>query len=203
MFWSLLFNHKKVFKVKIENILMEITPFLQGLYGNYFTKLIAAIVILLIGVFVGRFVGNLLKKLLNELNTDKILKEEAGVKVPIEDLFGNALKYLIYFAAIIMALNQLGLATTILYIILIVILIVIIILIILAFKDFIPNVTAGFFIHQKRNLKEGDKIKVGDVEGEILHINLVETKIKNKNGDVVFIPNSMLMKDKVKKKSRK
>lgn len=178
---------------------MDIGLILQGWYTNYFTRLIAAIVILLIGVFVGRFFGNLLKKILNELHTDKILKE-GGVKVPVEEFFGNALKYLIFFVAIIMALNQLGLATTILYIILIVILIVIIILIILAFKDFIPNVTSGFFIHQKRNLKDGDIIKVNEIEGEILHINLVETKIKTKSGDIIYIPNSVLMKSSVRKK---
>jgi len=195
-------RYKKFFKGKIEIIFMDITVFLQGVYNNYFAKLIAAIVILLIGIFVGRFFGNLLKRILNELNTDKILKE-GGVKVPIEEFFGNALKYLIFFAAIIMALNQLGLATTVLYIILIVILIIIIILIILAFKDFVPNVTAGFFIHQKRNLNTGDFISVNDVEGQIININLVETKIKTKKGDIMYIPNSMLTKNNVRKIKKK
>lgn len=181
---------------------MDLSFITGWLYNNYFAKLIAAIVILLIGIFVGRFCGNLLKKILNELNTDKILKE-GGVKVPIEEFFGNALKYLIFFAAIIMALNQLGLATTVLYIILIVILIIIIILIILAFKDFVPNVTAGFFIHQKRNLNVGDFISVNDVNGEIITINLVETKIKTKNGDIMYIPNSMLTKNNVRKMKKR
>jgi len=85
---------------------MDLNILLESVYNTYLAKLIAAIVILLIGVFVGRFCGNLLRKVLNELNTDKILKEEAGVKIPVEEFFANALKYLIFFAAIIMALRK-------------------------------------------------------------------------------------------------
>jgi small-conductance mechanosensitive channel len=96
-----------------------------------------------------------------------------------------------------MALNQLGLTTTLLYILLTIILVILVGFIILAFKDFIPNIVAGFMIHQKDKIKSGDKIKVKDIEGKVVHVNLVETRIITKKKDTVYIPNSMLTKNEV------
>ena len=73
----------------------------------------------------------------------------------------------------------------------------------LSIKDFMPNMFAGFFIHQKRFIKEGDIIKVDNIKGKIVHVNLVETTIETKQGDIIYIPNSLLTKKtivKVKKK---
>ena len=109
-------------------------------------------------------------------------------------------KYLIYFIAVIFALDQIGLTTTVLNIILGVFLLIIVVFIILAFKDFIPNLISGLFIHQKRGLKDGDKINMDGINGIIEHISIIETRIKTKNGDIIFVPNSMLTKHKVIKK---
>lgn len=165
-------------------------------------RLTAAIIILLIGFIIGRFVNKLLKKVLKELETDRILKEQASVKIPVEEFLSSTAKYLVYFIAIIMALNQLGITTVILQILLFVALVILVAFIILAVKDFIPNVLAGFFIYQKKVLKEGDKIKVNKIEGKVIHVNLVETRIKTKSNDIVHIPNSVLTKNILIKKKR-
>ncbi len=166
-------------------------------------RLVIALLILILGLIFGRFIGNLVKKVLHELEINKIVKKQTKIKFSIEDLLGSIIKYLIYFIAIILALNQIGLTATILTIILVLLLTVILIFIILAVKDFIPNIVAGFFIHQKRNIKIGDTIKTGQVEGKITHINLVETQVQSKNKDIVFIPNSFLMKGTVQVKRLK
>ena len=163
-------------------------------------NLIGALVILLLGIVIGRFIGKLIKKVLKEVEINKILKEEAGVKVPIEEVVSSLAKYLIYFIAVIFALDQIGLTTTVLNIILGVFLLIIVVFIILAFKDFIPNLISGLFIHQKRGLKDGDKINMDGINGIIEHISIIETRIKTKNGDIIFVPNSMLTKHKVIKK---
>ena len=163
-------------------------------------NLIGALVILLLGIVIGRFIGKLIKKVLKEVEINKILKEEAGVKVPIEEVVSSLAKYLIYFIAVIFALDQIGLTTTVLNIILGVFLLIIVVFIILAFKDFIPNLISGLFIHQKRGLKDGDKISMDGINGIIEHISIIETRIKTKNGDIIFVPNSMLTKHKVIKK---
>ncbi|MBU2633794.1 MAG: mechanosensitive ion channel family protein [Nanoarchaeota archaeon] len=164
-------------------------------------RVIVAIVILLFGLIFAKFFSKLIKKILKELEINRVLKEQTKIKVPIEEFLASLVKYIIYFIAVIMALNQLGLTTTSLYVILVVILVIIIIFIILAVKDFIPNIISGFFIHQKRSLKEGDTIKIKDIEGTIIHVNLVETKIETKSKDTIYIPNSLLTKNIITKKN--
>ena len=163
-------------------------------------NLIAAIVILLLGIVIGRFIGKLIQKVLSEVEINKILKEEAGVKVPLEEIIASIFKYLIYFVTVIFALDQIGLTTTVLNIILGLFLAIIVVFVILAFKDFIPNLVSGLFIHQRRGLKDGDKIQVDGIEGIIEHISIIETRIKTKNGYTIFIPNSMLTKQRLVKK---
>jgi len=164
---------------------------------GYIVRFIAAIVIILIGFIVARVLSRLTRKILHALETDKILRQQAGVKVPLEEFFTSIVKYLTYFAAVILALNQLGLTTVVLQIILFVALAILVGFIILAFKDFIPNITAGFFIHLKKIINEGDTIKFNTIEGKVVHVNLVETKVQTKNKDLVYIPNSLLTKKEI------
>lgn len=166
--------------------------------GNL-NRLIAAVVVILIGFLIARFLGKLTLKVLKELNTNKILKESLGLRVPIEQFLSKAVYYLILFIALVMALNQLGLSTIILYIILIIVLVIVVSLVILAFKDFIPNVFASFWIHQKGILKVGDKVEIKDIKGSVEEITLTEVKIRTKDKEVVLIPNSLLFKEKIKK----
>ena len=180
---------------------MDISSFFDLSSKEWMIKLIASIAILLIGLIAARIISKVIKKVLHELELNRILKEQAGVKLPIEEFVSSLAKYLIYFIAIIWALTELGLQTVILYIILTIILAILVSFIVLAFKDFIPNITAGFFIHQKNMIKKGDIIKVKGIEGKIINISLVETTIKT-NGDIVYVPNSILTKNEIIKKEK-
>lgn len=186
-------------------------PTILGLenISSFIVRVIAALAIVLFGLIAGNILGKLIKKILHSFEIDKILGEQ-GVKFPLEKFIATIVKYLIYFVGIIWALAELGLTTIILEIILAIILILLVAFMILAFKDFVPNITAGFFIHRKNALKKGDWIKVKSVEGEIVEIDLIETKIKTKDGDIMLLPNSVLTTnevirkkhDKVKKKKK-
>jgi len=169
---------------------------------GFLVNLVAAIVILLLGLIVANIAKKLLKKLLHELEVDKILKEQVGIKVPLEEILSTIAKYLVYFIALIMALAQLGLEAVILYIILIGILLILLIFIILAFKDFIPNFSAGFFIHQKNMIKKDDFIKINGAEGTVVNVGLIETEIQTKSKDIIYIPNSILTKNRLIKKKK-
>lgn len=173
-----------------------------NLSQGWSANLIAAIAIILIGIIVARITNRIIRKVLHELELNRILREQAGVKIPVEEFAGSLAKYLIYFIAMIMALAQLGLQTIILYIILVIVLVILVSFVVLAFKDFIPNITAGFFIHQKGMIKEGDFIQVKDIKGKVISISLVETKIKV-GKDIVYIPNSVLTKNEIIKKAKK
>jgi len=161
--------------------------------------LIAAVVIILLSLIIGRVLEHLIIKLLHELDTNKILKQH-GIRVPVEELLGVIVKYIVYILGIIFALNQLGLTRLILNIILFSFLLLILAFIILAVKDFIPNVIAGLYIRQKNKIKPDDFIKVNNTEGKVMAVDLIETKIKTKDNDTIFIPNSILIKSKIIKK---
>ncbi len=181
-------------------MLESIIEFSDKLFDQLFARFIVAIIILLIGFIIGRFLGRLLNKLLHEIELDKIIKK-AGLKFSLELIISHSLTYFIYFITIIWSLNELGLTTTILNMISAAALVVVIISFLLAIKDFLPNIIASFFINQKEIIKEGDKIKVDKLEGKVIKIGLIETEIKSKKGDTIFIPNSSLIKKELIRKS--
>ncbi|MGM5485546.1 MAG: mechanosensitive ion channel domain-containing protein, partial [Nanobdellota archaeon] len=155
------------------------------------------------GLIFGKIIGKLIQKLLKDLKLDSTIRKGVGVNLPIEHTISTFITYFIYFIAIIMALNQLGLTTDVLNIISAAVMAIIILSIFLGIKDFIPNVMSGIVIHNKDFLHDGDRIKVDTIEGKITHINLIETKIETDSGDVINVPNSMLTKNKVIKKKDK
>jgi len=166
------------------------------------TKVVTAVLILLIGFIIGRVLGKLVQRFLHEIELNGILKKAAGIRISVEEIFGLFVTYFVYFIAVVMALNQIGLTTTVLNMISGGVIVILIISIVLGIKDFVPNILAGLFIHQKRFVKVGDTIKVKDVEGKIVYINLLETRVKNKEGDIIYFPNSMLTKSEVIKKKK-
>lgn len=147
-------------------------------------RIIAAIIIVLLGLVIGKFFGKVIQKTLKEI----------GIKLHSKAFISLGIEYVIYLAAIILALNQLGIIKITIYVLLILILIVVLAFAILALKDFIPNFIARNIIRKKGKVKIGDKIKIKNLEGKILSINLIETKVETKNKDVVCIPNSSLLK---------
>ncbi|MDP7116198.1 MAG: mechanosensitive ion channel [Candidatus Woesearchaeota archaeon] len=172
---------------------------LQKILDPIFTRLAISIIILLVGLVLGRIVGKILDRVFKEIELDKILKKTTGAKFKIGALISRVSKYLIYFVFIIAALDRLGIQTVAFNIILGGFVLLVFLMIILSIKDFIPNLFAGFFLHKKGFVKEGDKIKVNEVQGQIIDISIVETKIKTKSGDILFIPNSFLTKHQVLK----
>ena len=179
--------------------MVDVNQVLDIIVSGNLNRVIAAIVVLLIAFIAARFVRNLTAKVLRELKTNKILKESLGVRAPIEQIFSEAGFYLVLFIGVILALNQLGLSTVVLYIVLGAVLLIILILVVMAFKDFVPNAFASFWIHQKRLIEKGDYIEVKDVSGKVVEINLTETRIETKDKEIVLLPNSLLLREKIKK----
>ncbi len=181
------------------SIVGESISHLPNLLSGIFTKLVIVVIIVLIGLVAGKLLGKLIHKLLHEIELNKLIKKSAGIKISAEEIISFFVTYFIYFIFIVMALNQFGLTTVVLHMIAGAILIIIIISIMLSIKDFMPNMFAGFFIHKKRFIKEGDIIEVDNTKGKIIHINLVETTIETKQGDIVYVPNSLLTKKTIVK----
>lgn len=171
----------------------------SSVFSGFVLKFILAVTIVLIGFVIGRLIGKLVTTVLHELELDRIIKKATNTKFSAESALGNLASYAIYFFVFIMALNQLGLATPVLYILAISAMVIVVIAITLAIRDFIPNMFAGLTIHRKGFLDVGDTIKVKDMKGRIISINLVETRIETKSKDVISIPNMILTKNEVVK----
>lgn len=171
--------------------------YLHEIFSRFYYDILIAVIILLIGFILGKLLSKIVQKLMNSLEVDKITRKATRVNIGLERAVGAFTKYFIYFIAIIMALNQLNITTTILQMFSAAILIIVIISIILAIKDFVPNTFAGFYLYRNKFIKEGEVIRVKGIEGTVKHINLVETKIETKEGDMVYIPNSALTKTEI------
>lgn len=178
----------------IQNIISYFSEF-RGIY----TKLLVAFIILLIGSIIGKLLGKLTARILHEIELDNILKKASGIEVRLEHLFSIFVTYFVYFITIIMVLNQLNVTTTVLQMLSAAVIIIIIVSVILAIKDFVPNAFAGIYIYRRKLIKEGERIKVKGIEGEVVHINLVETKLETRDGDIVYVPNSAITKTEVVK----
>jgi len=159
----------------------------------------AALALIIFGVIAGIIIEKLVRRLLHGFELDRVLAS-TGMKFPLEDFIASIVKYIVYFLGIVMALNELGLSTVLLEILLGMIVVIIVAFIILAFKDFAPNITAGLFIHRKGSIKKGDWLKVNEIEGEVVELDLIETKLKMKSGNIILIPNSFLAKSIIMKK---
>ena len=177
--------------------------------SGLFYKFIVAIILLLVGFILGKILGRLVYKFLHSFEINENFSKLAGISLKIEEIAETFTTYFIYFVTIVIVLQQIGLVSTILHMIAAGVIILIILSTFLGIKDFIPNAISGFFIQRKNEFKIGQRIKVKGMQGKIIEINLLETKIETKSGDIIFIPNSVLSKTEVtyitakKKRSRK
>ncbi|MEQ6204903.1 mechanosensitive ion channel family protein [Sulfitobacter sp. HNIBRBA2951] len=67
-----------------------------------------------------------------------------------------------------------------------------------AFKDVFENFLAGIIILFRREMRIGDYIECQDIEGEVRHIAMRESHIRQTDGQLVIVPNSVLFKNPVK-----
>ncbi len=177
--------------------------YLNNIFAKYLTKFIGALIILLIGIVIGRVVGKFVKRVLHEFEFDTFVRKATSIKISLEELISHLLEYLIYFFSIVYALSKLGLVATVFQFLSLVIIVFIVLSILLGLKDFIPNILAGIRIQQKGYFNNGDMIlmrnKLGNIEGRIINLNLLETVVETRKGDIIHIPNSLLSNSVVRK----
>jgi small-conductance mechanosensitive channel len=164
---------------------------------SFLVKITSAVVILFLGYIFGRVLSNLLRNILKSLEIDRIIRQETRFKFKLESRLTSLLKYCIYLFSLLWAMNQLEIPTTVILIVIALGVVFVIMLIILNLADIIPNFIAGLKLKHKKFIHSGQEISVENLEGTILDIGLVETKLKHKD-QVLMIPNNVLLKKKVK-----
>ncbi len=171
--------------------------------SNTFVNLVIAIVIILIGLVIGKVLEKVIYQMLKEIELNKFLKKSTGVRINADHLISNFFSYFIYFISFVAALDQIGVASVILYLLSGAVLVLILFSFFLAIRDLFPNFIAGIYLYRKEKLKEGNKIEIDDIRGELIHVDLLQTKIKTKKGDILFLPNSIVANSKIKIKKKK
>jgi small conductance mechanosensitive channel len=165
------------------------------------SNLVVAAIILLVGVIIARFVERLVHYALKQLEVNKVLLK-AGLPFALDETVSNIIKYVLYFATLVVTLNQIGLTTLVFNIMAAAVIIIVVVSIFLGFKDFFPNYWAGIWLYRKKAFDVGDRIVVNGIEGEVVGMGVLETTIKTSSGDMLYLPSSLLLHSQILRKKR-
>ena len=182
------------------NTIIESVKYMDFFLTGTPYKLILSLIIILSGFVVGKLINKLLSRFLKEIELNSIFKTNFKISFNIEKLIINLITFTIYSLSLIYALYQIGLARIILYILFLIFMLLIVFSMALGIRDFFPNLFGGIQISKKKYFKEGNIIEIDNIKGKVTKLNLFHTEVTTKNGDVIYIPNSLVSKKIIKRK---
>ena len=156
----------------------------------YLPKVIGASLIAVIGLFLAHFVRNLIRSGIQGFGVEYgkplsnfaygVLVIVIGVivleQLEIETALLNSLVEITLIASGIALALSLGLGT----------------------KEISKNIISG--VYARDTYKSGVSVKIDDDAGVIEEIGTVTSRVRHKNGDLVFVPNSVLIESRVRGK---
>lgn len=156
--------------------------------NDILVKIIIFIIIILIGMVLSKVISNLMKKGMKEFEISKILKK-ADIKFNPNKFLPSLSKYLIYFIAILVALNAVGITAIVIKAIFIISLLAIVFYVLISIRDLIPNWYYGIKI--KKKYMVGKSINYKNIKGRIIHMNTVEMQVRTKK-EIIYISYRLL-----------
>ncbi len=160
-----------------------IIPKLQEWFAFYGLKVLAAILVFI----VGRWIAKALKKLINKVMTKN------NVDPTLVSFVGDLTYFALLAFVVIAAINQLGVQTTSF--------IAVIgaagLAIGLALQGSLANFAAGFLLILFRPFKVGDYIEGAGVAGAVEEIQIFTTQLKSPDNKKIIIPNAKLTGDNI------
>ena len=160
----------------------------------YLPKVIGAAVILLAGLWFGTWAAGRMKE----------PAEEADLPIT-SDTLGSIVKWVVVFITIVLALELLGVDTTILVMTFVILIGAIALALAISFgmggKETAANVSA--YAAVEKSMRIGDEVTIGEHAGTVLLIGRYALVIKDNRGDRVTIPNSVVMDQVIVKKAPK
>ncbi len=167
---------------------------------SYFYTIIVGMVILIIGFAVGILAKKVVQRLLREMELNKMVSK-VGITYNLEWWISSLVSFLIYLVTIVFFLNQLGITSIILYLITGGILLLVILTFVVGLKDVLPNFFAWIVLQRKGKVQEGKRIEVQEISGIVEKVGFLETEIKTDNDDLLYVPNTLFLKSKLKVKN--
>lgn len=162
-------------------------------------EIIIALLIFFIGFVIGKIVQKLVLQFFRMSDLDRPFRKHTGMKVSLSIIFSTIASYFIYVVAIVMALNRLHIATTIIRTIVILLVLILIFFVIFGLNDMFANFSAGLVLKFRGNIRQGDYIRIKDkhIEGYVVSINNLSVRLETNKEEVVFIPNMALFKSEI------
>lgn len=150
-------------------------------------NLFAAAVIVILGLWVAGWLY------------DKTMESSKKHELPFPTLVANAVKFLVIYIVITMALAQLGIEVPVLYLAFGITLGAVMIGLGAGFAYGLKGVMSnmGGYLQVKEIVKPGEKIEVGEYSGEVKEITRYNTIIVNESGNKQSIPNTYLVDNTV------
>lgn len=180
LFWIILF----IFLLPISNLLGWV--FFTDLLGkivSYMPKIVASLVIILMGSWAAKILSNLARGSAARINSE------------YAEVFGTMVNFIVLFITVIIALLQLEIEVWILSYILVAFFGALAFGFALAFalgaKDILRLIIAGIYIN--RSLTKGSRIKLPDIEGTIVEVGSIMTIIEKDDKEQITVPNSYFL----------
>lgn len=151
----------------------------QEMLIEYSIKVIIAIVILIVAKIVSRLVTGVMRK--------GMMKKE--VDNAVIGFLTAVVSSIIFIAALLVALNQVGVETTSF----IAILGAAGLAIGLALQGSLSNIASGVLLIMFRPLRAGEYVECGGTAGTVEDINIFQTILKTPDRKVVYVPNSQVI----------
>ncbi len=137
-------------------------------------------------------------------NIDKYAEARGVKKLDLPDhtmkMLQNAVKYLVYFAAVMSILYVFGLDEAVYAFITSAGIVGLAIG--FASKDMVANLISGVLVSFDKPFKVGDDVEIGKLSGRVKEITLRSTRIESFDGKVITIPNSKLATEPIVNYSR-
>jgi len=170
--------------------------FITGIKA-YFNQIIAGVVILLVGFGLGILVKKVLFKIFKEIGLNKIMSK-VGVVVDLEKWVSSIISYVVYLLTIVLFLDQLGIESIVLYLIAGALLMLVILTALVGLKDVIPNFIAWLILQRRGRIRHGTRVEIREIAGVVEKVGFLETEIRTHNDDILYVPNSLFLKSKLK-----
>jgi len=153
-----------------------------GAFFSYLPNLVAAVIVLLIGVLVGRFAGSLVSR----------AAADAGVE--FAPVLGRSVTVLVVFIVAVMAVAQLRIDTALIRAVVLVLLAGVSLALALTFglgtREITRNLVAGFYI--RKLWRVGEQVAVAGEQGTLIGITPLQTLLES-DGRTVAVPNSVFL----------
>lgn len=151
----------------------------QELLISYTVNIVAAVVILVIGMMIARIVANAANRLLQARHIDPT----------VADFLSALVRYGIIAFTLIAALGRIGVQTTSV----IAILGAAGLAVGLALKDSLSNLAAGVLLVIFRHFRAGEFVDLGGIMGTVMNVQIFSTTLKSADGKMVVVPNGKII----------